>query len=331
MSDVLGKLLSYPGAHVFGGALRDGLLGLEHRDIDLFWSISEEIIDEMKQGAYINRREFHRACQIKKNSLKVIAKEIVLMLLEECNCQVVTFERVYIMGSYGFSLSEMGYRIYYDGQKIDLVTLGINTSKLMDFDINSLYWDGELKTLVANKSVDQILFNISRRALERNYRPCFCLDDTILADKKFLLREQKMKEYGFSSEGSEPVTLHTLSATSYIPKINLLPLLPQGYYLTGVAALLYYKEKLICRHVTVLGDDIEDLQASLPFSTERKNDVLTYPGGSITLVSEMQMITLNSDGEICYVSDEVKEDVQLGYYQLPTRSTILDTFGYVKL
>jgi len=288
MDAILQAILRLENICVFGGVWRDVLRGRKYNDIDVFVKLKKEIFLDLLRGEDLTNCNIYQNCKVKP--LKA-AQEIALMLVEEFNYKDVEVQPVYCTSAYGHSVGQNFRVVYGENQKIDVICLGCKITSLLDFDVNCLYWDGELKSLLPTTSVSQILDNLSRNIAKQNYMPTFDELDTN-KDRKFFERVEKMERYGFSMTGDKAIRLKPIYVKS-CPKIHLQPLLPPGYFLTGLAAVLHVINGPKCRHVTVYGRNICKLQEELPFSTEIQGDKLLYPEGSITLVSE-----LNSDVDI---------------------------------
>lgn len=272
MDPVLQALLALPSICVFGGRIRDFLRGKHHKesDIDVFIRISDEGMKLVKSASELDNADFLSICNISPDASKFVAKQIALLLVEELHYENVTIESV---PSYDVFLQN--YRVFYgENQKIDVVMLRQNHKA--DFDVNSLYWDGKLKTLM-NCDVQNVC-----HSLQRNIA---LIQDSPLTNKKLEERAIKMQSYGFSLSGNKPIKLQRIMVSKYISKIDVNSVLPNGYFITGREAVLRFINAPICRHATVIGKNIAFLQKRLPFATRRIGNTLHYAAGSITLVN----------------------------------------------
>jgi len=257
-----------PEAKVFGGAVRDMLLGLPLKgDIDIFVPDDRTLrLVSVAIRRYLNF--LTNATHISTQSITTFDYEIAL---PRPTCIF-------------FRLNGTEHR------HIDIVKLADDAPKNVDFDVNSLYIDnGELKTLLPEFTVKDILTRLAKHEMQQIFFPTKDTDPMLTA--RFYERVAKMKDKGFCLSGTgfygEKTPLVSMVELLRLPPVFRMENLLTNCYITGITAVAFYYLKCLPTKAVIVADENADV-LRCDLSLQRQDNVLRYPGGELKRCSQLE-------------------------------------------
>lgn len=285
--------------HVFGGALRDYLIGKPIADIDVFVAVRPTIVS-IQLG---RNREW--CSSLKKlyplddrvRDVLQVSYHIAFFLRVDLECHSI---RLKYMTEGSYNVSHL--RIFFQTKEnlsshIDVVQLMYD----LDYKINTLYYhNDQLKTFLPKHSVNEILFELQNNLANE------------ASDWFPVKRVEKMKAKGFYLKEESGDIKHELRTISVSEKVSIT--LPEDYSVTGrtesferiqqifktrsneIFTLQFQRDfsssTILFRGtidmlnfesstIEVNGKSVEDLQEKLMISTIRKGNALYHDHGKI--------------------------------------------------
>lgn len=286
---------------IFGGAIRDYLIGKPISDIDVF------VVSDFDN--IISRSKFNRKAEIIADfyvvhSLQTVYS-IACFLRVVLNCTDISVQCMNVYPGYHFRVF---FRKDQLSSHIDIIRR-ISIDQEYDFNINTLYFEnGELKTLVPRITVRQILYELGSNVAKKTNR--------YVPEKRII----KMKNKGFYLNDDTGDIRHSLRMLNLTKKIFTHTEIPPGYEVTGETKTFYkireIFQEIFKRSLTnffgsaissrispsffsflfyptnleVYGKSVEDLQEQLKIPITRKGNVLYHKHGTITFCRKKKYV-----------------------------------------